>query len=255
MAFFKSILISALIAGFIAGAALTGLQTLKVYPLIFAAEEIENAAGATAAHDHGSAPVQGTDTKHHSDGETSHQDTAHSHDDGAWMPADGAERLFYSLLSNVLLGVALGMILAAIFALRHVATWRQGVIWGLGGFVAVNLAPALGLPPELPGMPAGALLARQTWWLSTALFTAAGIAMLFLCHGVIWRVAGVALIALPHIYGAPHPANLDSDVPAALAADFTAASLATNLVFWAILGLLTAEAMARISRSRESEIA
>jgi cobalt transporter subunit CbtA len=248
MAFLKSILISALIAGFVAGAALTGLQTLKVYPLIFAAEEIENAGGATAAHDHG-------DAKHHSGDATSDQGAVHSHDDEAWMPADGAERLLYSLLSNVLLGIALGLILAAIFALRHVATWRQGVVWGLAGFIAVNLAPALGLPPELPGMPAGALLARQTWWLSTALFTAGGIAMVFLCHGVIWRVAGVALIALPHIYGAPHPVNLESAVPATLAADFTAASLATNLVFWTILGLLTAEAMARVSRGSESEIA
>jgi cobalt transporter subunit CbtA len=169
------------------------------------------------------------------------------------MPADGGERLFFSLLSNVLMGVALGMILAAVFALRQVVNWRHGVIWGLAGFIALNLAPAMGVPPELPGMPAGDLLARQTWWLSTALLTAGGIALIFLPSSLIWRVAGIALIALPHIYGAPHPHSMESAVPAVLAADFATASLATNLIFWTILGLLTAEAMARMPRNRHSE--
>ena len=242
MAFFKSILISALIAGIVAGAGLTGLQTLKVYPLIFAAEAFEDDGQPQAAH------------AHHQEGSTGNSAvSAHHHDEAAWMPADGAERLFFSLLSNVLMGVALGLILAAVFALRQVISWRQGVIWGVGGFIALNLAPAMGVPPELPGMPAGDLLARQTWWLSTALLTAGGIALIFLSNALIWRTAGIAMIALPHIFGAPHPHSMESAVPAVLAADFATASLATNLVFWAILGLLTAEAMARMPRNEQSE--
>ena len=47
MVFFRVILLSALCAGILAGAALTGLQTLQVYPLILAAEEFEN-----QGHDH-----------------------------------------------------------------------------------------------------------------------------------------------------------------------------------------------------------
>ena len=31
---------------------------------------------------------------------------------------------------------------------------------------------------------------------------------------MIWRVGGVVLIALPHFIGAPHPATLESGVPA-----------------------------------------
>ena len=250
MAFFKSILISALVAGIVAGVGLTGLQTLKVYPLIFAAEAFEDAgsapgAASASAHDHhaheGSQGVNGA------------KDAGHHHDETAWMPADGAERLLFSLLSNVLMGVALGLILASVFALRQVINWRHGVVWGLGGFIALNLAPAVGIPPELPGMPAGDLLAKQTWWLSTALLTAGGIALIFLCNGVVWRVLGVAMIALPQIYGAPHLPSIDSAVPAVLAADFATASLATNLVFWAVLGLLTAEAMARMPRTVHSK--
>ncbi|MDA1099877.1 MAG: CbtA family protein [Proteobacteria bacterium] len=229
MAFFRAILISALLAGVVAGAALTGVQTLKVYPLIFAAEAYEGTGHGHAAHG-ASNPIQDKNTR-------------------AWMPADGGERLFYSLLSNVLMCVGLGLVLAAIFALRDVADWRQGVAWGLGGFAAVHLAPALGLPPELPGMPAGALLARQIWWFSTALLTAGGIALIFLSRGSLWRLLGVAVLALPHLYGAPHPANLDSDVPAVLAAEFVTASLASNLIFWVILGALIAETMARLGRT------
>jgi cobalt transporter subunit CbtA len=235
MTFFRAILVSALCAGILAGAALTGLQTVRVYPLILAAEEFENSSHGHAA----GAPSKPS------------QDEG----PGTWMPADGGERLFYSLLSNVLIGVGLGLVLAAIFALRDVSGWRRGVAWGLGGFIAVNLAPALGLPPELPGMAAAELLARQTWWFATALLTAAGIALIFLSHGPIWRLSGVLVAALPHIYGAPHPANLESNVPAILAAEFVTASLAANLIFWAILGALTAATMARLDRTGSSNLA
>ena len=246
MEFLKSIFLSALLAGVVAGAALTGLQTLKIYPLILAAEVFENAGAGQPDHAHHQVPGEQTATAQHHDKADEPDDP--NEVDVAWAPSDGAERLFFSFLANVLMGVALGLVLAAIFALRDIVDWRQGVVWGVGGFLAVNMAPAFGLAPELPGMPASELLARQTWWLATVLLTAGGIALVFLSAGTMWRVAGVALIALPHIYGAPHPQTLESAVPAILAADFATANLATNLVFWIILGLLTALAMARLGR-------
>ena len=237
MGFFKSIVLNALLAGIIAGTALTGLQTLKVFPLILSAEVFEDA---------GSKKVTQTNAEHdHA------QSKAHEHGDETekWAPGDGVARLLFSLLANVLLGVALGLVLAAIFALRRIVDWRQGVLWGLGGFVALNLAPAFGLSPVLPGVPAGELVARQTWWLATVLFTASGIAAVFLSNRLIWRVIGVGLIALPHIVGAPHPSSLESGVPATIAVDFAMASLGTNLIFWAILGILTAMATAYLDRN------
>ena len=43
----------------------------------------------------------------------------------------------------------------------HVLTPRVGIIWGLAGFIAVHFAPAIGLPPELPGSSAADVGARQ----------------------------------------------------------------------------------------------
>lgn len=222
-------MVSALLAGIVAGVVLTGLQVIKIYPLIAVAEQYETQGKSPAA------PAQPHDHSSHDHGEEAAQ----------WLSGTDAERLVYSVLSNVLFGVALGLILAAIFSLRGIDDWRRGLLWGLGGFAAVNLAPALGLPPELPGMQAGPLLARQTWWAAVAFCSAGGLASLFLGAGMVWRLAGVALIILPQLFAAPHPVSPDSAVPAGLAAQFVAASLATNLIFWAVLGALAAATLRR----------
>ena len=239
MGFFKTIVLSALLSGIVAGAVQTGLQNFLIYPLIFAAETYEGLEKSANSNPHSQRSDPAT--------------AVHHHENEAWAPVDGGNRLFFSFLTNMLIGVALGLILAAIFALRPVANWRHGILWGLGGFAAVNLAPAFGLPPELPGMPAGDLLARQIWWLTTAILTACGIALLFLSKSVIWRLGGVVLITLPQIYGAPKSPNLNSKVPATLAAEFATTSLITNLVFWAFLGMLTAVAMEKFSAKNQTE--
>ena len=46
-------------------------------------------------------------------------------------------------------------------------------MWGLAGFAVFTIAPGLGLPPELPGVPAAPLLSRQIWWVTAVLATAA----------------------------------------------------------------------------------
>ena len=233
MGFFKTIVFSALLSGIVAGTVQTGLQKFLVYPLIFAAETFEGLEKSANSNPHSQRSDPAT--------------AMHHHENEAWAPVGGTDRLLFSILTNMLLGVALGLILGAIFALRPVANWRDGILWGLGGFAAVNLAPAFGLPPELPGMPAGDILARQIWWLTTAILTACGIALLFLSKTVIWRLGGVALIILPHIYGAPKSPNLNSKIPATLAAEFATTSLITNLIFWAFLGMLAAVAMEKFS--------
>ncbi|MBT4890594.1 MAG: CbtA family protein [Rhodospirillales bacterium] len=259
MHFFKSILICALLAGVSAGIVLTGLQTLKVYPLIFAAEVYEPAEHSHSEPDSTQASLSEDSNAEHDHSEHSHGDhegtevdVSNSHDtdhhaaseSGTWLPDDGGERLFFSLQSNLLVGVGLGLILSALFSVCDVTDWRQGVMWGVAGFVTVNLAPSLGLPPELPGMPAADLLTRQFWWWATVIATGCGLAMIFKNPEVIWRAAGVILIAAPHIYGAPHPDSIESDVPAVLAADFATATFALNLIFWVILGALAATVMA-----------
>ena len=239
MGFFRTIVLSALLSGVVAGAIQTGLQNLVVYPLIFTAETYEGLAKHNDSH-------------HHSDRSKTASDMNH-HENQTWGHFDGASRLSFSFFTNILLGVALALILAAIFALRPSTDWRHGILWGLGGFAAVNLAPAFGLPPALPGMAEGDLQSRQIWWLTTAILTASGIALLFLSKTAIWRLGGPLLLVLPHIYGAPRVQSLNSKVPAILAAEFVTASLISNLVFWIFLGILTAVIMERVNGQKRTE--
>jgi cobalt transporter subunit CbtA len=102
-----------------------------------------------------------------------------------------------------------------------------------------TLAPSLGLPPELPGMPAGALAPRQIWWIATALATAAGLAVIVSRRSP-WTVAlGIALLAAPHLIGAPHAPEEVSEVPVSLWRGFVVAVMLTSLLSWAALGAVT----------------
>jgi cobalt transporter subunit CbtA len=99
------------------------------------------------------------------------------------------------------------------------------------------LAPALGLPPELPGTESADLMARQIWWLSTVALTGVGLSMAAFALHWLLRLAGLALIVLPHLVGAPHLAESASVAPAGLQRQFAIASLAANAVFWVLLGV------------------
>lgn len=223
---FRRILTAALIAGVAAGLLATTLQAARVWPLILAAETFENAA-PTQAHHHGAEAA-----------------ADHAAMVEAWAPEDGIERMAYTLLFNVLTGFGFALLLNAGLALWR-ATGRQvdlktGLLWGSAGFASFALAPALGLPPELPGMVAADLLARQVWWIATALATAGGIALLIAPHRLPVLLISAGLIAIPHIIGAPHPELAEGPrMPAELAAAFVAASLVTAAVFWAALGAVS----------------
>lgn len=225
------VLLAAIIAGMIAGAVAACVQIWRVTPLIIAAEVYENQTDAGATHSHGAAE-QGA-----------HQ---HADADEAWGPEDGFERTAYTLLSNIIMGVAFAFVLAAavMFSGRSI-TAKNGFIWGVLGFLVFTLAPTAGLAPELPGMPAADLVARQTWWWGTAIATAAGIALIVLQDRMALKALGAGLIALPHLIGAPHPDAYESAVPAALAADFAASSLAMMALFWIVLGVSLGWAMNR----------
>lgn len=223
---FRRILTAALVAGLVAGLLATGLQVARVWPLILAAETFEETAG-TEAHHHGTTGA-----------------AAHDAASEAWAPEDGLERMAFTLLFNLLAGFGFALLLNAGLALRGAAGGRTdattGVLWGLAGFASFALAPALGLPPELPGMVAADLLARQIWWIMTALATAGGLALIALTRRWPMIAVGVALLVAPHIVGAPHPPIAEaSPVPAELAAGFVAASLVTAAAFWTALGAVS----------------
>jgi len=229
------VLKAALVAGFLAACVAATLQTFLTSPLILQAETYEKAAGPEAqaagygglvqlAHLH-SAPLH-----------LIHEQ--HGADEGGWEPGEGLPRIAFTALATLVSGVGYAAILAALLlAAGREFNPQTALRWAIGGFVAVNLAPAVGLPPELPGMGGAHLAERQIWWVCTALGTGLG---LYLIANVRHHAAvgiGVLAIVLPHIIGAPHAAAAASDVPAVLAAQFAARSLAVGFIFWAVLGL------------------
>jgi cobalt transporter subunit CbtA len=224
---FRRILVAALIAGAVAGGLATVLQAARLTPLILVAERYESAGGeAHEAHDH----------------------AGHTHGAAAvpWQPAPGTERLAFTLMFNLLAGVGFALLVNAGLALRDAAgaapDLGTGALWGAAGFASFALAPALGLPPELPGMPSADLVDRQIWWVATALATAIGLALLLYVgrpgpRRTLMATAGVVAIVLPHLIGAPQPDAAEaSQVPAELAAQFAVGSLVTAAVFWLVLG-------------------
>jgi cobalt transporter subunit CbtA len=214
---FRRIFLTALIAGAVAGLFDAGVQRLRIVPLIQQAEIYEAAGEAHHGHDHAEAPGA-----------------------AAWEPEPGLERTFYTVLADVLTGIGLGLLLTGAVALAslggHVVDARRGLLWGAAGFAAFTLAPSLGLPPGLPGMAAAELAERQVWWIGTATATAIGIAFIVFRSAPLYRALGAALIALPHIVGAPHPPEHGGSVPPELAAQFVLASIVTAAAFWLVLG-------------------
>ncbi|MDH3231458.1 MAG: CbtA family protein [Alphaproteobacteria bacterium] len=194
-------LLTGLLAGLMAGVVLTIMYLVKTQPLILQAELYEHGAAL------------------------------------AGQQAAPLSRILETLMFNVLTGAAFGLILSAVLTLRgRPVGLRQGVIWGAAGFVVFALAPGFGLPPELPGSVAAQLEARQLWWLLTAAATAVGMGLLAFAGTWPARLAGAALIVLPHIVGAPHPHSPGGAVPPGLAAQFVAVSLGANALFWVVLG-------------------
>lgn len=221
----RRILTTALVAAFISGLAVFAVQSIGVIPLILAAESYEEAAPAPS------------------------EPASHAHDSDAWEPSEGFERHAYTALADVLAAFGFALILTGLFALRgRPVDGRQGLLWGIAGFAVFALAPALGLPPELPGSQSAALGLRQLWWLGTVLGTGAGLAFLIFRDGLLPRLAGLLLLTLPHLIGAPHPHETGGTAPPELAAWFIAASLATSALFWLVLGGSAGWLYARLAR-------
>ncbi|MEC9347921.1 MAG: CbtA family protein [Pseudomonadota bacterium] len=231
---FRRIFASGLLAGLLAGLFVAVLQQATTVPLIQFAETFEQggeADTAAHAHDHGEKP--------HDHGD-SHDHAGNGHDHGeGWMPEDGIERIFYTALSSVVIGCGWALMLVALVAIsgRRLDA-RSGILWGAAGFVATALAPAVGLPPELPGSMAAEVDARILWWIGTVVASAIALWLMVFTPGRIATAAGIVLLALPHIIGAPQPDHFGGPVPPELSAQFVAVSLALAAVFWTVLGWL-----------------
>ncbi len=235
MSSFRNIVFTSVLVGLIGGVAVSAMQAVGTTPLILQAETYES-AGGEAPHSHDTAPA--------TDAQTTAQAPAHTHehDEDAWAPADGFERASYTVAANVLTAIGYALVLTGLLSLRGTnGGWREGLLWGVAGFAAVMLAPMIGLPPELPGSPAAALAARQTWWIATVAATGGGIALIAFRREPWAAVLALLLIVAPHVVGAPLPPEGEHALaPLPLERQFIVAATVTSFVFWALIGTLSA---------------
>ena len=206
---FQRIFFAAVVSGVIAGLFATAVQSVQVIPLIYEAEKYEKKEPIPLPQTHEDHPDEGGDFS----------------------------RLALTLVSNVVSGVGFALLLVGCFAIRGEVDWRRGILWGVGGFIVFSLSPAIGLPPELPGVPAASLPHRQFWWILTVAATAAGLILLAFKTGAVFKALGVVLLVLPHLIGAPHPAAGGGLVPQAFLERFILTALLASAAFWVVLGL------------------
>ena len=234
---FRNLFFAAVIAALCAGLVLAGLQYTRITPLILHAESFEGEGG----HSH-AAPV--VESHEHAEGTPAHTHDApavaeHAHAADEWAPQDGFERTAYTTLATVLAAAGFALIIGAVSMLAAIPiTFANGFLWGMAGFIVFTLAPAYGLPPELPGMPAGDLFARQLWWAGTVLATGGALLLLAKTRASWAFAVAIALVVAPHIIGAPAAPDEPSAVPAHLATEFAAVTIGSALVFWLLLGSL-----------------
>lgn len=216
----KNLVSSAVLAGVAAGLIAALLQFIFVIPPLLEGELYETGARVHFATDGSTQSVK-----------------------GAPGLGDDFVRHGLTIAFNMVTYAGYGLLLVAGMAFAQekgqTLTPRTGLMWGVAGFVAVQLAPAIGLPPELPGTPAGEVGARQMWWLSTILSTAVALALIAFGRGMIVLLS-VPLLLIPHLIGAPHLDTYWGVAPPELSAHFVTLSLGTALAGWSSLGLLCA---------------
>ena len=251
---FKRLFAGALFAGLGAGALAALIELTFVVPLIQEGELYETGAlihfGAAGSQLQAAAPATAGAVALTNVAPAAGEEpdlSGHDQGDAAVNPLARAFRTF-GLFVVSYTGFALLLIAGFALAERagHTVTARTGVIWGLCGFVALQLAPSFGLPPELPGGAGAALEDRQLWWVACVALTAAGLALLAFGRTALALGAGAVLLAAPHLFGAP-TAAFAGVAPPELSAHFTARVLGVGAVSWALLGTIAGAIWARDS--------
>ena len=222
----KNLFVSAICAGLVAGLIAALLQFIFVIPVLLEGELFES--GARLHFGSNGSPQS---------------------DRGVPGLGDDWGRHSMTVAFNIITYTGYGLILAAMIsytALKgSIIPSRQGVIWGLCGFIAVQLAPAIGLPPELPGTIAAEVGPRQMWWLGTIVATAAGMGLIAFGRSYL-PLGGIAIMLIPHLVGAPHLNTFFGVAPPELAAEFATLSLGTSAAGWAVLGFVVAGVLRRL---------
>ena len=210
------IFVSALVAGAIAGLLAAALQFAFVIPLLLEGELYETGArvhfSETGAESISESPALGWDIQRHG----------------------------LTVAFNLIAWIGFALIFVAAMVALSRRGWeinaRTGAVWGLFAFLAVHLAPAVGLPPELPGTAAAEVGSRYLWWAGTIIATILAFGLMALRPAIGSVIAGAILLLAPHFYGAPHLENYFGVAPPELSALFATRTLAVAAATWVILG-------------------
>jgi predicted cobalt transporter CbtA len=204
--FFKTI-VSAIVAGIVAGSALSLIQRWTSIPLIYWAELQEQSGGSE-----------------HRPSEP---------------PQDVATRTAYTLVGDILLACGFGLILSAAFIVTGQSGFLSGIGLGLVGFAIFHLGPAIVVPPLIPGLKAGSLAARQAIWLVAASTTTIGLVLLIF-GSKSFKLVGALLMALPLVIDEIFPiARVQSGPTTAYERSFIFWSLVGSMVMWLLLGAVS----------------
>ncbi|WP_224814145.1 CbtA family protein [Hasllibacter sp. MH4015] len=212
---FTRLLTSALFAGAAAGLIAALLQLYFVQPVLLHAELYES---GELVHFGASSTVSAVQ------------------DLGGFDPV----RDILSVIFSMLIYTGYALIMVALMSVAEAQgasiTARTGLIWGIAGFVAFHFAPGFSLAPEVPGVAAADVGARQIWWFATV--GATGIALWLLAFGKSWLFHGlaIALLLAPHVIGAPEPEIFTGPVPTEIGALFAARAFGVGMAAWMILG-------------------
>jgi cobalt transporter subunit CbtA len=248
------VLAAGLLAGLIAGLCVAVLQTFTTTPLILEAEVFEKAAGAKvqgASHHFGrQADEVGLILVH-----SVEDHGAVAGEEEEWEPQDGLERTLYASIATIATAIGFAfLLLAGMLVTGDPIDERRAVGWAAAGFVAMGLAPCVGLSPEVPGMAAAELVGRQQWWIATAVATAAGLWLILRTDSVWLRLLAVVVMLAPHLWGAPHLAEVPaSSIPAHLAAQFAATSLTVQATLWLLTGFFVGVVWRRLGAGNASQ--
>ncbi|MGC5012207.1 CbtA family protein [Streptosporangium sp. DT93] len=249
------LIVRGLVAGLLAGLLAAVFAYAVGEPRIDQAIALEEAAAAVAAP---AGDVGGTATGTHSH-EAGTEEAAHSHGEEALVSRNGQR--FGLFLALGLYGLAVGGLFALVYAaVRGRAGPRSepalAVTLAAAAFLAVVLVPFVKYPANPPAVGDPGTIGQRTVLYLVAvaiglLAVAAGVAAHRYASGgepwVRWLVTGAAVL-VPVVAAwalMPRIAEVPRGFPADLLWDFRVASLGTQVVFWAGIGVLFAFAARR----------
>ncbi|SPL62442.1 CbtA family protein [Ochrobactrum soli] len=214
MNYFRTLFFTALLAGLAGGLLSSAANITLTVPLILKAEVFEHAEARKAE-----VVASSSET------------SDHEHE----APAEARDLL--TLIATLLAYIGFALLLTvSADVLGIMNDWRAGFLGGIAGFLVFSLIPALGLPPELPGMPAAGLEARQLWWLGTVACAVAATVISARFKRKEAYAVGLLLVVLPFALGAPVAQVGATSVPRELYREFVLHTLVVSLMSWALIG-------------------